>query len=170
MPDASDAYLRDAVMTATPEQLHLMLYDGAIRFTRAAAEAMTRNAWEAAYDNFTRAQRIIVEMTQALNYNVDADLCKRMASLYNFLFRKLVDANVNRDSQLAQEVIDLLEYQRETWVMVMGKLQEERAAQAAPAPPARAMSLSNRSSAVKRTPPPPSPAAETNYGSLCVEG
>jgi len=125
MDHISNEYLRNAVMTASPEQLHLMLYDGAIRFTRQGIEGVRQEKWDDAFRGFSRAQKIILEMTNALNYDVDRKLCTRMAGLYNFLYKKLVEASVQRDPQIGEEVLRLLEYQRETWMMLIDKLRQQ---------------------------------------------
>lgn len=136
MANASGEYFRNAVLTATPEQLHLMLYDGAIRFTRQGIEGITSSNWEQAFIGFSRAQKIILEMLNSLNYDVDKALCDRMAGLYNFIYRRLVEASVNRDVKLGQDALQILEYQRQTWVMVIEKLREERGYSGARAPEA----------------------------------
>lgn len=127
MESPSNEYLRNAVMTASPEQLHLMLYDGAIRFTRQGVDGLTRKDWEASFNGFSRAQKIVLELLSSLNYDVDRDLCTKMAGLYNFIYRKLVDASAQRDAAIGSEALKLLEYQRQTWVMLMEKLNQERA-------------------------------------------
>lgn len=124
MSNASSEYLRNAVMTASPEQLHLMLYDGAIRFTRAGIEAIERRDWEGAFNGFSRAQKIVLEMLNALNYDIDEDLCKRMGSLYNFIYQRLVESSVQRDVAPARDALRILEYQRETWVLLIERLAE----------------------------------------------
>lgn len=126
--DISNEYLRNAVMTASPEQLQLMLYDGAIRFTRQGITGLEQKNWEDVFNGFSKAQKIVLEMVNGLNYDVDPELCKRTAGLYNFIYRKLVDASVNRDLELANESLKLLEYQRETWVLLLEKLHKERMA------------------------------------------
>jgi flagellar protein FliS len=155
MANASDAYLRNAVLTATPEQLHLMLYDGAIRFARMGIEGLEQRNWEAAFNGLSRAQKIVLEMLNSLNYDVDRELCSRMAGLYNFIYRKLVDSNVRRDPAPACESLKLLEFQRETWVLLIDRLRQERA----PAGPAPA-----------RMPPGPPSLAEAEYGTLSLQG
>jgi len=129
MDKAPNEYLKNAIMTASPEELHLMLYDGAIRFTRQGIEGVQQENWEASYNGFSRAQKIILEMLNSLNYDVDRELCTRMAGLYNFIYKKLVEAGVDRAVAPAEEAIQLLEYQRETWVMLIEKVKEERAQQ-----------------------------------------
>lgn len=126
-----NAYLRDAVMTATPEQLHLMLYDGAIRFTLQARDAIEVKDYETSYLRLSRAQAIIVEMQNGLRPEVNRELCDRMSAIYAFLYRKMVDASVNRSVQDIDDVLKILRYQRETWVMLIDKVNKERAGQQA---------------------------------------
>jgi flagellar protein FliS len=127
-------YLRDAVMTATPEQLQLMLYDGAIRFSGQAKDAIIGEDYETSYEKLTRAQHIILEMRNGLNYDVNRELCERMASLYLFLYNRLVDACTNRDVQAIDDALRVLRIERETWQMVCDKVAEARKEQPAQMP------------------------------------
>lgn len=153
MANASNEYLRNAVLTASPEQLHLMLYDGAIRFTRQGIEGIETRDWEKAFTGFSRAQKIVLEMLNSLNYEIDRDLCSRMAGLYNFIYRQLVQACSDRSVAAGNEALKLLDYQRETWVMLIEKLRQDRAA---------------KPTAVVGGPAPE--PVEAECGSLCVEG
>jgi flagellar protein FliS len=119
-------YLRDAVMTASPEQLQLMLYDGAIRFALQGRDAIARKDYEGSYEKLTRAQHIILEMLSGLNYEVNPELCKRLASIYNFLYRKLVDACVKRDVNEIDDGLRVLRMERETWQMLVDKVNRIR--------------------------------------------
>jgi len=123
----ANPYLRDAVMTATPEQLQLMLYDGAIRNALQARDAILRKDYEASYNKLTRAQHIILEMINGLNHDVNPELCGRMASIYNFLYRKLVDANVERDVKHIDDAMKVLRIERETWQLLVEKVNGIRA-------------------------------------------
>lgn len=124
---AGDQYLRNAVLTASPEQLQLMLYDGAIRFTTQAREALAAKDIEQTHNLLTRAQRILIEMQNGLRPEVAPEICQQMASLYNFVYRRLVEANVNKDLQALEEAVEILRHMRETWVLLIEKLREERA-------------------------------------------
>ena len=127
MSEASaNPYLRDAVMTATPEQLHLMLYDGAIRKARQARDAILRKDYETSYDQLKRAQQIMLEMLNGLNYEVNRELCERMASIYNFLYRKFVDANIHRRIADIDDALKILNIERETWQMLVDKVNRIR--------------------------------------------
>ena len=130
MADAGDnPYLRNAVMTARPEQLQLMLYDGAIRFASQAREAIERREIENSFNLLTRAQNIVREMENGLRHEVSPELCSQMASLYRFVFGKLVDANVNKDLQALDDALKVLRHQRETWAILADKVQKAQTAE-----------------------------------------
>ena len=128
---AAQNYLRTKVLTATPEQLQMMLYDGAIRFCEAARAALVEKNWESSYNNISRAQKIILEMNCSLKHDVDPDLCAKLAALYTYAYRNLVDANINHEAGSLDEALRILRYQRDTWAMLMDKLGKEKAARVA---------------------------------------
>ena len=128
---AAQHYLKAKVLTATPEQLQLMLYDGAIRFTEQAKAALTDKQYEQSHDLLTRAQRIITELTCGLKPTVAPELCARLSGLYTFCYRKLVEANVEHDPAALEEALAILRYQRETWAMLLQHLSQQKAAKAA---------------------------------------
>jgi len=130
MSAPSQEYLKTKVMTASPEMLTLMLWDGAIRFAEQGKEAIVRKDIEGSYKALVRSQRIITELTTNLKHEVNPDLCGKLASLYNFIFRRLVDANINKNPQLVDDALEIMRHQRETWVMLMEKLMRERATEA----------------------------------------
>jgi flagellar protein FliS len=122
----NNPYLRDAVMTATPEQLQLMLYDGCIRFTLQARDAIEEKDYETSYEKLTRAQQIILEMRNSLDYDVNRELCERVASIYGFLYHKLIDACVNRDVAAVDDALKILRLERETWQILVDKVNKAR--------------------------------------------
>ncbi|MBI5863300.1 MAG: flagellar export chaperone FliS [Planctomycetes bacterium] len=126
-------YLKNAVMTAPPEQLQLMLYDGAIRFTSRGREAMERKDFEGAFNGFDRAQRIVLQLHSGMRREVNPPIVDQMASLLNFVYRRLVDANTERDLAAADDALRILRHMRETWTLLIEKLAQERAGQAAAA-------------------------------------
>lgn len=127
MSQASEnPYLRDAVMTATPEQLQLMLYDGAIRFSLQARDAVENSEHETSFEKLTRAQHIILEMQNGLNHDANPELCKRVSSIYNFLYNKLIDASVNRSTQAIDDAVRVLRIERETWQILVDKVAKTR--------------------------------------------
>jgi len=127
MTDASDnPYLRNAVLTASPEQLQLMLYDGCIRFALQGRDALEKKDHETSYERLTRAQHIIIEMRNGLDHDVNRELCDRVASVYGFLYRKLVDACVNRDVEAIDDALKVLRIERETWHILVEKVNKAR--------------------------------------------
>jgi len=162
MDNISNEYLRNAVMTASPEQLHLMLYDGAIRFTRQGVDGVRQKRWEDAFNGFSRAQKIIIEMTNSLNYDVDRKLCTRVAGLYNFIYSKLVEASVQRDPAIGEEVVKLLEYQRETWLMLIDRLRQENGSDE--------KTSTSQADIPVAEPELSAAASDTSYGTLSVQG
>jgi flagellar secretion chaperone FliS len=121
-------YLRTKVLTATPEQLQLMLYDGAIRFAEQARAALGEKRYEQSYELLSKAQKIILELQCGLKHDVSPDLCGKLAALYNFVYRKLVDANVQHVVEPIDEALNILRYQRETWALLLQQLSQSKAA------------------------------------------
>src|SRR5436190_1259365 len=117
-PQAAQNYLRTKVLTATPEQLQLMLYDGALRFGEQGRLALERKDYEQSYMMISRVQKIITELTSSLKPAVAPELCQKMAALYNYVFRKLVEANIEHTVASLDEALNILRYQRETWAML----------------------------------------------------
>ena len=123
--DASRQYLKNSVMTASAEQLHLMLLDGAIRFALRGREAIEAGDIEAMFNSLERAQRIVLELSNGLRREINPELVDRMAALYAFIFRRLVDANMQRDTQGVDDAVRILRHQRETWALLIEKLKKE---------------------------------------------
>lgn len=120
-PAGPNPYLRTKILTANPEELRLMLYDGALRFARVARTAMENGKIEDAYNALMRAQKIVLELSSSLNHSVDPKLCDKLAALYSYIYRLLVEANMDRQAGKVDEAVKLLEYERETWAMLMKK-------------------------------------------------
>ena len=139
---AQQHYLRTKVLTATPEQLQLMLYDGAIRFAEQARTALQDKNYEKSYNLISRVQKILTEMSASLKHDVFPELCGKLSSLYNFAYRKLIEANIDHTVESLDEALNVLRFQRETWAMLLDQLGKNKAANAAtkinmPAPDSR---------------------------------
>lgn len=135
-------YLRTKVLTATPEQLQLMLYDGALRFGEQARVALQEKRFEDSYRLISKTQKIITELSITLKHDTAPDLCKRLAALYTFVYKKLIEANIDHELAPMDEALGILRYQRETWALLLDQLGKKKAAAAAqtldmPAPNAR---------------------------------
>jgi flagellar protein FliS len=160
-PKAGDQYFRNAVLTATPEQLQLMLYDGAVRFAAQAREAMQARDIEQTHNLLTKAQRIIIEMQNSLRPEVAPEICSQMAGLYTFAYRRLVDANVNKDMVALDEALQILNHMRQTWILLIEKLRQERSGHASP---------SESAASRPRMSPPHPEAAPAGAGGFSAEG
>lgn len=124
-------YLRTKVMTATPEQLQLMLYDGAIRFAEQGRAALEAKQYDQSFTAFTRAQNIVTELQCTLRPEMSPEVCRNLASLYTFAYMRLVEANLEHDVKHVDEALQVLRYQRETWVLLMQEQSKEKAARVA---------------------------------------
>lgn len=124
-------YLRTKILTATPEQLQMMLYDGAIRFCEQAKMALQDKNWELSYSLISRVQKIITEMNCSLRHDVSPDLCGKLAALYNFAYRKLIEANIEHKIESLDDALGVLRYQRDTWALLLDQLGKQKAANVA---------------------------------------
>lgn len=141
-PQAAQHYLRTRVLTATPEQLQMMLYDGAIRFGEQARAALEKKDFEASFTMITKVQKIVVELQTSMKHDVYPELCGKLAALYNYAYRKLVEANTRHTIASLDDALNILRYQRETWALLMDRLGKQKAGAAAaridmPTPSAR---------------------------------
>lgn len=114
---ARDAYLENQILTAAPQQLRLMLIEGAVRFARQALCHWENAENEAAALALTRARGIVGELLSSLTAD-GSELTRRVAGLYLYLFQTLARAGVERDLARVREAIDVLDYERETWRLV----------------------------------------------------
>ncbi|HVX85666.1 MAG TPA: flagellar export chaperone FliS [Phycisphaerae bacterium] len=161
-------YLKTKVMTASPEMLTLMLWDGAIRFAEQGKDAILKKDIEGSYKALTRAQRIITELNTGLRHEVDPDLCGKLAALYNFIFRRLVDANISKNPTCVDDALDIMRHQRETWVLLMDKLAKEKAAGAQEMVSANADAVASADDAHSAVAAAPLPANRRGYPAFAV--
>ena len=119
-------YFKTRVLTASPEELHLMLYDGAIKFAGQAREAIAGGDIERSYNLLVRSQNIVLELLNGLKRDLAPEVCNKQAALYNFIYRRLVDANLHKDTAALDDAIKILNYCRETWTLVIDKLAEQK--------------------------------------------
>jgi len=124
--EKASQYLKTQIMTASQEQLTMMLYGGAIRFCEQAKIRIEENDREGAHNLLIRAKRIVVELISALKPEVDPLLCERLSALFTYLYRRLIEANINQDKAAVDEVIKHLSELRETWVEAFSQLQQQK--------------------------------------------
>ena len=122
---SANEYLRTKIFTASPEELRMMLYEGAIKYCRQAKQAISVEEIERSYDCLMRVQKIVMELSTSLKHEVAPELCEKLSALYTYMYRRLIDANLEKQVQPIDEVLKLLEYQKETWHMLMEKTAAE---------------------------------------------
>ncbi|RJX36948.1 flagellar export chaperone FliS [Paenibacillus pinisoli] len=110
-------YQQSSVQTASPEQLILMLYDGAIRFTRTSIEAIEQHDFTKANQNLQKAQRIINELIASLDFQFEVS--NKLMSIYEYMLHQLIQANIQKQKAPASEVLAHLIDLKETWSRAM---------------------------------------------------
>ena len=110
-------YNRNKVLTASPAELTLLLYEGAIKFCNIAAVAIEKKDIEKAHTNIVKAELIIEEFQASLNhkYSVAEDFDK----IYNYIYGLLVEANMKKDLDILEKATEELRGMRDTWKEVM---------------------------------------------------
>lgn len=114
---AANSYLKNSVQTASPAKLTLMLYDGAVRFGNKALEALEAGNIEEANNNIKRVQSIIVEFRTTLDMKYP--VAKDFDVVYDYVFRRLVEANMKKDKAIMEEAMKHIRTMRDTWKEVM---------------------------------------------------
>lgn len=112
-----NAYLRSKVMTATPAELTLMLYEGAIKFVNKAIMSIEKDDVMGAHNNLMKSQRIIEELRASLDHKYP--VAKEFDTVYEYILRRLVEANIKKDKDILEEVLEHIRTMRDTWKEVM---------------------------------------------------
>ncbi|CEH30582.1 Flagellar protein FliS [Aneurinibacillus migulanus] len=99
---AQQRYKQNTVNTASPEELVLMLYKGAVRFINAAQKELAAGNIMAAHQHNVRVQDIVTELMGGLN--MDVPIAEELMKLYDFLLHRLIEANVKKDASILEEV------------------------------------------------------------------
>lgn len=111
-----DQYRKSAVTTASPLQLVIMLYDGALRFMEAGKHGMRLNDRFGQNESLKKAQRILTELMATLDTEKGGEVAKSLFSLYSYAHSRLVDANLEDDPAPIDESIEIVSTLRESWV------------------------------------------------------
>ncbi len=119
MASGHDAYRTNAIETASPEQLTLMCYDGAIRFMRRAGRALDRGDRADASYATGRAQAIVNELNVTLDMDAGGEIATNLRSLYLFVNRHLSEAMLEESSSKIVEAIGIVDQLRGAWAEAM---------------------------------------------------
>lgn len=115
--NAFNAYKQNSVTTASPGELTLMLYNGCLKFLNRAKLAIADKNIEERNHYIQRSQAIIGELMSTLN--MDMEISKQMLPLYEYMNRRLTEANIQNDSAIIEEVEGLVTEFRDTWKEVI---------------------------------------------------
>lgn len=113
--NAYDTYKSNSINFASKEQLLLMLVEGAVKFGKIARQAILDKKIEKAHENIIKAQNIYFELMSTLDLSQGGEWAKQLMSIYEFITRRLTDANFKKDIKIMDEVIPLMEGIRDTW-------------------------------------------------------
>ena len=121
---AQNAYKQNSVTTASPGELTLMLYNGCLKFMHLAKIAIREEKIQAKNTNIQKAQAIIQELMVTLN--MDYDISRNMLALYEYMNQRLMEANMQDDLMILEEVEGLVTEFRDTWKEVIRLHRQEQ--------------------------------------------
>ena len=110
-------YNQNKILTASPAELTLMLYDGAIKFCNIAIMGIEQNDVSKAHNNIMKVQKIIEEFQLTLNFKYE--IANDFNNVYNYLMKRLREANMTKDKAILEEIDEHLHTMRDTWKEVM---------------------------------------------------
>ena len=116
-PNPYNKMIEDQVMTATKEELTLMLYEGGIRFLNQAIVAVEKKDAIKANRLILRVEDIVREFQITLDHQYP--ISKQLDALYDYMYRRLVEANMRKDVEILNEVLGMFRDFRDTWKEAM---------------------------------------------------
>lgn len=120
--NAVNKYKQNTIKTATPEELTLMLYEGAIKFMNIAIVSIEKEDITKKHESLLRAQSIITELRATLN--PDIEISKELDNLYDFILTKLVEGNISNDTAAIEDALNIAYDLRDTWKEVMQQVKQ----------------------------------------------
>ena len=132
MSNLYEQYRQTSIQTAPPEQLIVMLYDGAIRFMEQAKVALAEGRDPS--EPIGRAQDVVVELLASLNRSA-GPLADNLYQLYEFWIHRLFQALVHRDSRMVEEVSTMARDLRESWATIAQQQRKAAVAGGSPRTP-----------------------------------
>jgi len=115
--NAYNQYKENSIFTASPEELTLMLYNGLVKFIMRGIDSIEKKNIQEANNNIIRAQNIISEFMNTLDMKYE--LSSSLYSIYDYMLRRLVEANVSKDREILEEVLGFAKVLRDTWEQAM---------------------------------------------------
>ena len=115
--NAANAYKNNKILTASPAELTLMLYDGAVKFCNIALMGFEKNDYVKVNENIIKAEKIIAEFRATLDFKYP--VAKDFDLVYDYIYRRLVEANLQKDPAVLEDALKYIKEMRETWREVM---------------------------------------------------
>ncbi|NMA73290.1 MAG: flagellar export chaperone FliS [Bacteroidales bacterium] len=115
--NAAAAYQNNKIKTASPAELTLMLFDGAIKFCNIAMDAIDEKNISKANNNIIKAEKIISYLRSTLDFKYS--VAQDFDNVYGYLYDRLIQANIRKDKEILEEVLKYLREMRDTWREVM---------------------------------------------------
>lgn len=106
-------YKQSSIMTATPEELVLLLYNGAMKFLKQAVLHLENKDISQAHNAIIRVQNITLEFMSTVDRNYEVG--KNLYSLYEYMYNRLVQANISKQIDILEEIYDMYKELRDTW-------------------------------------------------------
>lgn len=119
-------YQQNAIQTATKEQLVLLLYDGALKFLGQARSALAEGQLEKSHQALVRAQEIIYELMNGVDRQA-GEVGENLFLLYDYMYRRLIDANVHKETGPAEEVEAMIKELKDAWLEAVKKVKSKSA-------------------------------------------
>jgi flagellar protein FliS len=127
MPQGYQQYQRTQTQTASPGELIVMMYGGAIKFLTVARQKIETGDTEGAHKSLVRAQEIILELMISVDTGV-GPVARNLFDLYEFMHRHLVEANVKKNAAMVDEVVSLLRELLQAWEQAIAADKQQPAA------------------------------------------
>ena len=115
--NAYNQYKENSTFTASPEELTLMLYNGLVKFIMRGIDSIEKKNIQDANTNIIKAQNIVSEFMNTLDMNYE--ISGSLNSIYDYMLRRLIDANVAKDKDILEEVLGFAKVLRDTWEQAM---------------------------------------------------
>ncbi|MGI6123072.1 MAG: flagellar export chaperone FliS [Acetivibrionales bacterium] len=115
--NAYNQYKENSIFTASPEELTLMLYNGLVKFIMRGIDSIEKKNIPEANTNIIKAQNIVSEFMNTLDMNYE--ISGSLNSIYDYMLRRLIDANVAKDAEILDEVLGFAKVLRDTWEQAM---------------------------------------------------
>ncbi len=123
-----NSYQQTAIQTASKEELVLLLYNGAIKYTNNAVEFLDKKNLADASKNICRAQAIIVELLNSLNFDVGGEIAKNLEYLYSVMVDNLTIANFEHETDPLKLNLQILDKLKTAWEGVLQQIKDKKVA------------------------------------------